>query len=312
MNGSPIVEIGSVPAAEPPVDAVSPLVRLARPAGGVDVRCLLAGRFAFEHAAAAPGTAPFHLVLAGHCTLSTAAGSVPIGPGELVLLPHGDAHRVTATGRRRRFAEQPGAAFPTRRTLGAEPELDLFCGHYRFGPGAGALLFRLLPPRVHVTLDAPARALAEVLRGEARFDGPGTGAVVSALCEALLAMLLRSRGGPLGPPVVWTALGDDLLGRVLAEVVTRPGEPWTIDRLAERAAVSRATFVRRFTARTGTTVGTLLGTIRMMVAADLLTSTDHSVARIAHEVGYRSESAFTQAFRAALGTTPSDHRRTPR
>jgi AraC family transcriptional activator of mtrCDE len=293
------------------MDGVSRIVRMARLEGRIDVRCLLAGRVTLDNAPAGPGDVPFHLVLEGRCSVISGASAVDMGPGDLLLLPHGDSHRIAATsGRRRRYAEEPGAAFPTRRTVDAEPELDLFCGHYRSESGAGALLFRLLPQLVHVTLDAPALTLAEVLRGEARADGPGTGAVVAALCDALLAMTLRSRPDQrLGTPALWTAMGDDALGRVIAEVVDRPGEAWTIGRLAAAAAMSRATFVRRFTARTGTTVATLVTTIRMMVAADLLTRSDRSVGRVASEVGYHSESAFTQAFRAALGASPSRYRK---
>lgn len=299
------------PAGAEPTDSVSRLVRLARLAGEVDVRCLLAGSFTLDNPAAAPGIVPFHLVLDGRCTVTSGASAVPMAPGDVVLLPHGDAHRVLATaGPRLPVTEQPGPAFATHRTPGAEPHLDLFCGHYRFDQGAGALLFRLMPPLVHVSLDAPARTLAEVLRGEARSPGPGTSAIIAALLDALLAMVLRSR--PEQRPEtagLWTALGDDVLGRVLAAVVERPGEAWTIDRLAADAAVSRATFLRRFTARTGTTVAAMVTAIRMMVAADLLSRGEHSVTRVANDVGYRSESAFGQAFRAALGTTPAQYRR---
>ncbi|MFI5611131.1 cupin domain-containing protein [Amycolatopsis sp. NPDC051903] len=293
------------------MDGVSRLVRLAQLEGGVDVRCLLAGRFTLDNPVAGPGEVPFHLVLQGRCAVTSGASAVELGPGDLLLLSHGDAHHVSVTsGRRRRFAESPGTAFPTRRTVGAEPELDLFCGHYRFEPGAGALLFRLLPPLVHVSLDPAALTLAEVLRGEARFDGPGTGAVVASLCDALLAMALRRRPATqLDSPALWTAVGDDALGRAIAGVIDRPAEAWTIERLAAAASMSRATFVRHFTARTGTTVATLVTTIRMMVAADLLSRGDRSVARVADDVGYRSESAFGQAFRAALGTSPARFRR---
>ncbi|MEV6638638.1 AraC family transcriptional regulator [Amycolatopsis sp. NPDC051371] len=293
------------------MDSVSRLVRLARLDGEVDVRCLLAGRFVLDNPPAGPGIVPFHLVLDGRCTVTSGASAVHLGPGDMVLLPHGDAHRVTATGGPRLpVAEEPGAAFPTRRTPGAEPVVDLFCGHYGFDPGAGALLFRLMPPLVHVSLDPPALTLAEVLRGEARCAGPGTSAIVAALLDALLAMALRSRPEQRpATPGLWTAMGDDVLGRVLADVVERPGETWTIDRLAAEAAMARATFLRRFTARTGTTVAAMVTAIRMMVAADLLTRSEYSVTRVAKEVGYRSESAFGQAFRAALGTTPAQYRR---
>lgn len=293
------------------MDSVSRLVRLARLEGEVDVRCLLAGSFVVDNPAVAPGCVPLHLVLDGRCTVTSATATVHMGPGDLVLLPHGDAHRVLATdGPGLPVTEEPGVAFPTRRTPGAEPRLDLFCGHYRFAPGAGALLFRLMPPLVHVSLDAAALTLAEVLRGEARHDGAGTSAIIAGLLEALLAMALRSRPEQRPEtPGLWTAMGDDVLGRVLAGVVERPGEAWTIDRLAADAAMARATFLRRFTTRTGTTVAAMVTAIRMMVAADRLTRSEHSVTRVANDVGYRSESAFGQAFRAALGASPAQYRR---
>lgn len=293
------------------MDGVSRLIRLAHLEGRLDVRCLMAGQFTLDHEAAPPGEVQFHLVLQGRCTVTTGTSTVDLGPGDYLLLPHGDAHTVTAaSGRRRRFEEEPGATFTTRKSLGAEHELDLFCGHYRFDSAAGALLFRLLPSLVHVTMDRPALALADVLRGEADSDGPGTGAIVCSLCDALLAMSLRSRPDQrLDTPALWTAMGDDVLGRVIALVVERPGESWTIDRMATEARMSRATFLRRFTARTGITVATLLTSIRMMVAADLLTRSDLSVARVASEVGYRSESAFAQAFRATVGTPPARFRK---
>lgn len=293
------------------MDGLSRLIRLARLEGRLDLRCLMAGQFTLDHEAAAPGEIQFHLVLEGACTVTIRSSTVDLGPGDLLLLPHGDAHQVSASsGERHRFEEEPGPTFTTRRTVGAEHELDLFCGRYHFESAAGTLLFRLLPELVHVTLDAPALTLANVLRGEARFDGPGTGAIVCSLSDALLAMTLRSRPDQrFDTPTLWTAMGDDVLGRVLADVVERPGEPWTIDRMAAAASMSRATFLRRFTARTGTTVATLLTAIRMMVATDLLTNSEHSVARVANKVGYRSESAFAQAFRTTVGTPPARFRK---
>ncbi|QYN21354.1 AraC family transcriptional regulator [Amycolatopsis sp. DSM 110486] len=293
------------------MDALSRLIRLVRPESSIDVRCLMAGRFSVDQEAAAPGQVPFYVALEGRCTVTTAAAVVDLAPGDLLVLPHGDAHHVHVTsGRKLPFEDAQGATFTTRRTIGAEPDHDLFCGHFHFDTAAGMLLFRLLPSLLHVTLNASALALAEVLRAEAAFDGPGTSAIVSSVCDALLAMALRSRPEQrLGTSALWTAMGDDVLGEVIAGVVERRGEPWTIERMVAAASMSRATFVRRFTARTGGTVATLLTTVRMMVAADLLANSDRSVVRIAGEVGYRSESAFVEAFRAAVGTSPARFRK---
>lgn len=294
------------------MDGLSRLIRLAHLESNIDLRCLMAGQFTVDHEVATPGQVPFYLVLDGGCTVTTGSSRVDLVRGDLLLLPHGEAHHVIATsGRKLPFEDEPGSAFTTRRTVGAKPEHDLFCGHYHVGTAGGALLFRLLPRIVHVALDAPAVELAEIVRGEAAFDGPGTAAIVCSLCDAILAMALRSRPEQrLDTPALWTAMGDDVLGQVITGIVERPGEPWTIDRLAAAASMSRATFLRRFTARTGTTVATLLATIRMMVAADLLTNSDRSVLRIAGEVGYRSESAFVEAFRAAVGMSPARFRKT--
>jgi AraC family transcriptional activator of mtrCDE len=49
-----------------------------------------------------------------------------------------------------------------------------------------------------------------------------------------------------------------------------------------------------------------------MTAAELLSSTDTTVATIASQVGYQSESGFSRAFRAQAGTTPAKFRRDQR
>ncbi len=73
--------------------------------------------------------------------------------------------------------------------------------------------------------------------------------------------------------------------------------------------MSRATFIRRFGRSTGMTVGAFLTQARLMTAAELLATTDSTVATIAAQVGYRSESAFSRSFREANGTTPGRFRR---
>ena len=47
---------------------------------------------------------------------------------------------------------------------------------------------------------------------------------------------------------------------------------------------------------------------RLQLAADLLTSTSYSVARIAAEVGYESEPAFNRAFKRDFGIPPARFR----
>jgi AraC family transcriptional activator of mtrCDE len=78
------------------------------------------------------------------------------------------------------------------------------------------------------------------------------------------------------------------------------------------AMMSRATFIRRFGQSTGTTVGAFVASIRLMTASELLLTGDLTVAGVAAATGYRSESAFSRAFRESTGLTPARCRRSVR
>ena len=108
---------------------------------------------------------------------------------------------------------------------------------------------------------------------------------------------------------LWTAAHDERIRAVIDEVFRDPGADWPIASLARVAAMSRATFIRHFYHSTGMTVGAFLTHIRLMTAAELLADTELTVASVAAEVGYRSESAFSRAFRMATGSTPARFRR---
>src|SRR3981189_3183991 len=163
------------------MDTVSRLIRLARPEGSVDVRCLLAGQFLLDNPASRPGKAPFHLLLEGRCAVEYRARTIQLCAGDVVLFPHGGAHRVLVEHGAEpvEAGEKPGVAFPTLQSHGAGAEIDLFCGHYSLAPGAGELLLRTLPEPLHVSFgthtDDPVRMLSTLMRQEAPANGPGTG-----------------------------------------------------------------------------------------------------------------------------------------
>jgi AraC family transcriptional activator of mtrCDE len=300
------------------MDAVSRLLRMARLGASLDKRCLLAGATRMDVAKSSELEAPFHALLAGECLLQVGTTMVEMRPGDVVVIPSGSAHRVTTSGsgRLRGTTETAGDAFvTTRSTRGGEPVMDLFCGHYTFDAGAGAVLFRSLPEPVHVSFgrsadgDEVLRTLSALMRREAQRDGRGTAAILSALSTVLLAMVLRSSRGATMTTALWTAAADDRIAGAVEGVLDDPGADWTIDRLSRAATMSRATFLRHFGQETGMTVGAFLVRARVMAAAELLSSSDATVATVAGQVGYESESAFSRAFRTEIGTTPARFRR---
>lgn len=301
------------------MDSISRLIRMARLQASVDKRCLLAGTTAMDVPEHGEGEAPFHVLLDGTCTLEVTGRCIDLRQGDVVLLPRGAPHRIrtAGAGRVQGVVETPGETFDTIRSPAGEEVIDLFCGHYSYGSGTGAMLFRSLPDPLHVSFTESGsgdvteivRMLSTIMRQEAQHDGPGTAAVLSSLCSALLAMVLRKSDRRPADTALWTAADDERIRVVVDAVLREPGADWSIARLAKTTGMSRATFVRHFSHRTGMTVGTFLTHVRMMIAADLLTETDRTVAAVAAEVGYHSESAFSRAFRLAGGSTPARFRR---
>lgn len=298
------------------MDAISTLIRMARLEGALDVRCLLAGRHVLDNPATS-GQVPFHLLLSGSLSVELDDRTLELHAGDALVLPRGGRHVVHV------LDEAPPVPADRREgrsvaTLSSDgpPVVDLFCGHYTNRPGAGELLFAGLPDVLHASFgtgaDSPLRLLGELMRSEAGLDGPGAGALLASLCEALLALVLRGDGNEHAStnfPAPWTAVTDPSLRAVVDAVVQHPEEPWTIADLARVAGVSRATLVRHFSAATGMGVADFVTRIRMTIAADLLTTTSQSLDDVAAAVGYSSASAFGKAFRTITGFTPSRLRR---
>lgn len=300
------------------MDAVSRLLRMARLKATLDKRCLLGPSTRMDVTGHGELEAPFHVLLEGECRLQVGTTLLELRAGDVVVIPSGAPHRVLTGGRGRRHGvvETEGAAFVTTRSNRDEPtEVDLFCGHYTFEAGPGALLLRSLPASIHVSFgqsaesDQVLRMLSTLMRGEAEREGDGTAAILAALCTVLLAMVLRTAKGAATTDALWTAVADRRIADAIREVLNAPGADWTIDRLSRTATMSRASFQRHFARDTGMTVGAFLTRTRLMAAAELLDTSDATIATIAGDVGYQSESAFSRAFRAEFGTTPARLRR---
>jgi AraC family transcriptional activator of mtrCDE len=301
------------------MDAVSHIIGLARVTARLDKHCLLGARTRMDVAAHDALQAPFHVLLEGTCQLQVGSRRLDLVPGDVVVIPSGRPHRVVTAGRgkARGIVEAAGDAFTTTRSDDlSDAVLDLFCGHYTFGAGAGAMLFRSLPDPVQVSFGRPGDGedvlgtLSALMRGEAEREGEGTAAILSALSTVLLTMVLRTSRSSATDTTLWTAAGDERVAAVIEQILRDPGADWSIERLSREAAMSRATFIRRFGRSTGMGVGAFLTHARLMTAADLLTSSDSTISQVAADVGYQSESAFSRSFRRATGTTPGRFRRT--
>ena len=273
--------------------------------------------------------AGFHVVLEGSCWLLPDGGTaVSLGAGDAVLLAHGTGHVLAdspadaatlqravpfeswsdGTWPRREPSPSPSPSpspTPSRRT-------ELLCGKYRLDRSRVHPLMAELPPVVHlpnrVGSNPELRSAIDLLGRELGAQQPGSGTAVPGLVDLLLVYMIRSwmAGAATG---VWPAvLGDPVAAAALRALHADPAAPWTIERLAAAAGVSRATLARRFTALVGRSPMAYLTWWRLMSAAALLRDTTDPLAAVARRVGYGTPYALSHAFHREFGTTPGRYR----
>lgn len=97
--------------------------------------------------------------------------------------------------------------------------------------------------------------------------------------------------------------------RAVEHIALRLDEALELETLARHACLSPFHFHRVFRGMTGEAPMELVRRLRMERAAWRLKHTDWSVSRIAFDAGFETHEAFSRAFRASYGTTPSVYRR---
>ncbi|WP_284750261.1 GlxA family transcriptional regulator [Amycolatopsis sp. RTGN1] len=101
---------------------------------------------------------------------------------------------------------------------------------------------------------------------------------------------------------------DSVVAEALEWVERRLDQPFTVAELARRSGVGERTFLRRFSAATGTTPHRWLTERRLDRAQALLEEGRLSVEDIATACGYASAAALRHQFSRLRGTSPSSYR----
>lgn len=265
--------------------------------------------------------------------------------GDVLLFPQGAAHTLhDGSGKPGLpLRSHSGAHLVFKETVAGGEDLDLLCGRFLIHPQQGRLIRDYLPPQLVIrpvladtpvatttatttdTLadtpaDTPAdadldsaassarrlRHLLLLMRNEASGDALGGRALLNALSAALFALVLRHASvAGAGPAGLLAVAGEPRLAPALDAMFQDAAHPWTLEDLAQRCNMSRATFVRHFQSRIGRPAMALLTDIRMALALDRLKTTAMSTAAVAEAVGYQSEAAFQRAFKQHTGQTPA-------
>jgi len=218
------------------------------------------------------------LVSAGEVTLETASGSHLLREGDAALVDARTAHRVTASGRFEESVVVVGdlrLAVPVHRL----PSPLVVRGFATRHEGVVALV--AICPLEHMC--------------DPSLFAAGYGTVIGA---AMTVSWLE------GQDRDDAAAPDEAVAAVVAAVTARPGEPWTVERMARLVHLSRSALGERFRRALGRSPAEVLREARMREARRLLGDPSHSVQYVASAVGYGSTAAFSRAFSSHHGVPP--------
>jgi len=242
--------------------------------------------------------------------------------GDIVIFPHGDPHFLGNGS-----PEKPVDAFQTfgknltqglkLARFGGGGELTKFvCGFLVCEPRLSEVFLAGLPPmlKVHVTKEPSGEWLEHSIRfsvDEGSESFAGGEAVLAKLSEVLFVETLRRYINSLpSDQTGWLAgARDPIIGQALALLHKEPAQPWTISNLARSVGTSRTRLAERFRHFLEETPMAYLTRWRLKLGAELLLSSEDSVAEIAAAVGYGSEAAFNRAFRREFDCPPAQFRR---
>ena len=268
----------------------------------------------------------YHLLAQGRAYVHLEDGErVPLGPGDIVMLPHGQAHFL-GNGEGARLIDG-AVALPrllarglelVRVGGGGEPSLFV-CGFLSCDAELARNFLQGLPAifTVNIREDPSGQWLENSLRfavAEAVGAHPGASAMLTKLSEVVFMETVRRYVRTLPDTETGWLAGarDPVVGQALCLFHQRPAHPWTVRALAAEVALSRSALTERFRHFLGESPMAYLTSWRLQLGARALTSTNHSVAEIASQVGYESEASFNRAFKRRFHAPPARYRNTNR
>ncbi|MGQ8365120.1 cupin domain-containing protein [Glaciecola sp. 1036] len=235
-----------------------------------------------------------HLLKSGCLTILMQDGNKQvINVPSVIFIPGAIEHRI--------LAEQSEGA-------------EMVCATVSMESANQKLLLEALPPLLILPLDLEPyiAQTAQWLFDEAFSRSVTRAVMVDKLSEIFLFQILRYvlenelvKGGILA------ALTHPMMAKVISAMHNRPEENWTVDSLAEIAAMSRSRFAATFKSVVGVTPNDYLTDIRIAIAQEMLEA-HKPVNLVANMVGYEHGSALARLFRKKLGISPKQWLKKPK
>jgi AraC-like DNA-binding protein len=314
------------------MDALSETLRVVRLVGAIFIQGQFSAPWCYQSPradSAAPLLEPgaervviFHLITEGECCVEIdSEPALHLCAGDVVVFPQGHAHRMCSEPGLRPAQGARLADVLSRRPRklvygGGGRTTRLVCGYLACDARLAKLLLSGLPSLLKVSVrgsnaGAWLEASVQYALAEARSPRPGGAGVLAKLAEILFIEVLRRYMNEQGAEGSgWlAAVRDRIVGAALTQMHSRAAHAWTLEALARAAGTSRSVLAERFQQLVGSAPMEYLTQWRMVLAANLLSRSNAPLARIAEDVGYRTDTAFIRAFRREYGMPPAAWRR---
>ena len=283
-----------------------------------------------ESTAVAPFLSPGagHMIIYHFLTEGRAYACLPDGrreeltAGDIVIFPHGDSHLLgngppqKPVDSLQTFVKKLSQGLKLIRFGGGGEVTKFVCGFLACEPRLSQVFLAGLPPllKVRVVREPSGQWLEHSIRfsvSEANGSHAGGGLVRAKLAELLFVETLRCyiNALPSGQTGWLAGARDPVIGQALALLHKEPAQQWTVSNLARRVGLSRTRLAERFSHFLGESPMAYLTQWRLKLGAEILQSTEKSVAEVALAVGYGSEAAFNRAFKREFNCPPAQFRR---
>ncbi|MDI1284163.1 MAG: AraC family transcriptional regulator [Gemmatimonadota bacterium] len=315
------------------MDALSDILRVSRLSSGVFLNaefsapwCMI-GQMSPEHCAPFLGAAahliPYHYVVDGELYVAEPKGRrQQVRRGEVVIFPHNDLYLMGSdislppVSAASIIVPEGDKMVQTVLHGGGGDRVHMVCGFLGCDSGLANPIVSTLPSAMILKVDdTPAadwiRSTFQYAAYEVASGRTGSTAVLSKLSELLFVEAVRQyvQGIPDGQTGWLAGLRDPAVSRALGLMHANIVHGWSVDELGREVGISRSGLAERFTRVIGMAPMHYLADWRLQVAAQKLRDSGDPLVRIAEQVGYESEAAFSRAFKKKFGAAPATWRR---
>jgi|EndMetStandDraft_5_1072996.scaffolds.fasta_scaffold103863_2 AraC-like DNA-binding protein len=315
------------------MDALSDVLRVARLSGGVFLNAefsapwCISGQMSPEICAPYLGPTvhliPYHYVVDGELYIAKPdQQGQQVRRGDVVLFPRNDFYLMGSdvslppVSAATVIVPEGNKMVQTVLYGGGGDAVHMVCGFLGCDSGLTNPIVSTLPPAMILRVDeTPAadwiRSTFQYAAYEVASGRTGSTTVLSKLSELLFVEAVRQyiQDIPDGQTGWLAGLRDPAVSRALALMHANIVHGWSVDELGREVGISRSGLAERFTRVIGMAPMHYLTDWRLQVAAQKLRDSGDPLGRIAEQVGYESEAAFSRAFKKKFGAAPATWRR---